>query len=865
MKPEKPIPPQLAKRFLLWFLRDDLAEEVLGDLDEQFLFKTQRISLFRARLNYWYQVFNYLRPFAINKSKSTNSNHYIMFNHYFKIGWRNLLRNKSYSLINIGGLAIGMTVALLIGLWIQYETSFDAFHENGDRIGLIRKHTLFNNIKGTQLSVPLPLRDELKDNYPEVKRISRFNEQRVGLKADDRKTIKSGLYVDPDFLEMFSFPLINGNVKTALSDPNSIVLTKSLAELLFSDQDPMGKVIRIDNQYDAQVTGVVKDIPGNSFFNFIGFLAPFEYRFENIYLQRFKDNWGSNVTMNCLELHEGVSIREFSNKIASLNLQKDPGSKNQKLSIQPLSKLHLYDEYENWENAGGKIVYVRMFGIIGVLILLIACINFMNLATARSEKRAREVGIRKSVGSPRIYLISQFFSESAMIAFFAYLLSVVLIFLCLPYLNDLGFENIKFDASNVYLWIFGLIVCFTTAMIAGSYPALYLSSFQPVKVLKGAFKQQTGTVVFRKLLVLSQFVISIGLIISTLVVFDQINYVKDRPIGYNPTHMLSVRSSKDIAQNFTALKQALLNTGFVEAVAKTSSPITEVYNKWSDFSWDGKDPDSRIALEALMTEWDYEKAAGLKFIQGRPFSPEFSTDSNAVILNEAALEIIGYEDPIGRTMKSGGQEITIVGVVENVLMKDLFEPIAPGVILFNANVNNTVLLRLNQTANLKDALASIEEIFGRHNPSYPFEYSFVNEEFNKKLATENQVGKLAGLFAGLAIIISCLGLFGLVSYMAERRTKEIGIRKVLGANVLALWKMLSKDFMVLAIVSCFIAAPIAYFLMQNWLQQYEYRTEISLWIFAVAGFGVLVIMLLTVSYQILKAALANPVKSLKSE
>lgn len=867
MKPDQTIPPKLPQRFLLWFLRDDLAEEVLGDLDEKFYIMLEESSLLRARFNYWYQVFHYLRPFAIRNLKSTTyyPNHYAMYQSYFKISWRNLLKNKGYSLINISGLTVGMTIAMLIGLWVHYEISFDTFHKNIDRIGIIRKHSLFNNTKGTQLAVPLPLYEELKNNYPEIKRISRFKGHPMGLKTDDQIIRKIGQYVDPDFLEMFSFSLIKGNIKTALNDPKSIVLTESLAEILFGDEDPMGKVVRIDNQYDAQVTGIMKDIPNNSTFNDIEFLAPFEYTLANSYLQRFKDDWGSNVIWTFLELNEHVSIDKFSDKIGAINLEKDPKSREQKLSIQPFAKFHLYDEYENWENIGGKIAYVRMFGIIGILVLFIACINFMNLSTARSEKRAKEVGIRKSVGSQRMHLIIQFFSESIMIAFFAYLLSVGLIVLCLPYLNDLGFENIAFNVSNVFLWVVGLGVCIITGIVAGSYPALYLSSFQPVKILKGTFRQGKGPVVFRKLLVVSQFVISVGLIIGTLVVFHQINYVKNRSIGYNPNHLISILGSNDIAQNFAVLKQELLNTGYVEAVAKTSGPMTEVYNKWSDFSWDGKDPDAQIALEALMTEWDYEKAAGLKFIQGRPFSPEFSTDSNAVILNETALKVIGYEDPIGRTMTSGGREITIVGVVEDVLMLNPFKPVSPGVILFNADIANTVLVRVNPAVDLKEALTFIESIFEKHNSSFPFEYSFVDEEFNKKFAMENQVGKLAGLFAVLAIFISCLGLFGLASYVAEQRTKEIGIRKVLGASVLMLWRMLSKDFVILVIISCFIAIPMAFYFMQNWLQQYEYRTEISWWIFAAAGIGALVITLLTVSYQTVKAALMNPVKSLRSE
>ena len=858
-------PPRLFLRFFRWFCHPDLHAYVEGDLLELYEERRKKRGKRRADYRFALDVLLLFRPGIIRPIKGFEMLYnYVMFGNYLKIAWRNILKNKGYSLLNIGGLTVGMTTAILIGLWIHYETGFDSFHENIDRIGIIRKHSFFNDKKDTQLAVPLPLYEELKDNYAEIKRISRITGfHPLGLMAADRKVRKTGHYVDPDFLEMFSFTLTKGNIKTALNDPKSIVITESLATTLFGDKDPMGKVVRIQNEFDTKVTGIMKDMPANSLFRDTQVLIPFEYRLANSYLQRYKDDWGSNVINTFLELREGSSIDDFSAKISLINLEKDPGTKEQKLSVQSFGKFHLYDKYENWENAGGKITYVRMFGVIGILVLLIACINFMNLSTARSEKRAREVGIRKSVGSHRIHLITQFFSESALHAFFAYLLSIGLVFLCIPHLNSLGFENVKFDLSNAFLWIAGLTICCITGIVAGSYPALYLSSFQPVSILKG--RQGRDPVLFRRALVVTQFAISIGLIIGTLVVFQQINHVKNRSIGYNPDRLISIVGSKDMAQNFVPLKQELLNSGYIAAVAKTSGPMTEVFNSWSDFSWDGKDPDSQIALEALMTEWDYEKAAGLKFVQGRPFSPKFSGDSNAVILNETALKVIGYEDPIGRTMKSGGREITIVGVIEDVLMKDPFKPIAPGVILFNANIVNRILVRIKPTTNLKEVLAAIEPVFEKHNPSFPFEYSFVDEDYNKKFATENQVGKLAGLFAALAIFISCLGLFGLASYIAERRTKEIGIRKVMGASVLTLWRMLSKNFVVLVVISCLVATPVAYYFMENWLQKYDYRTEISLWIFLAVATGVLVITLLTVSYQTIKAALMNPVNSLKTE
>jgi putative ABC transport system permease protein len=789
-----------------------------------------------------------------------------MYKNYFKIAWRNLWRNKGLSFINILGLAIGMAFAMLIGLWIQYETSFDSFHKNRDRIALVQKHTFFNNNRNTQESTPLPLYYELKDNYPEVKRVTRLTwADNHSIVIGNHKFNKKGRYVDPDFLEMFSFPLVKGTTATALKEPNSIVITESLATTLFGIENPIGKTIKIDNQYNMVVTALVKDIPKNSTLNF-DFLAPYDFIIEHSdWIRDNKTNWGNNFLMNLVELKEGVSMENFSKKIASLNVKKDNRLKNLTLFLHPLNKWHLQNEFKNWVNTGGKIEYVRLFGIIGIFVLLIACINFMNLSTARSEKRAKEVGIRKALGSRRIQLIAHFLCESMLTTILAFLVSIGIIQLLLPYLKDLGFENIRFDFTNISPLISAFIVCIITGLIAGSYPALYLSSFLPVRTLKGIFRQGKGAVTFRKILVVSQFAVSIGLIISTVIIFQQINHAKDRSLGYNPSNLITITSSDDLTKNYTALKQDLLNIGYIESVAKASQPMTRIYNRWSDFSWTGKDPRADIALDVIMTEWDFEKTAGLKFKQGRPFSREYKTDSNAVILNEEALKVIGYKDPIGKTMTSGGRVVTIVGIVENVLIDNPFKPVYPLAILFNADVANNIFLRLKSTSNLKKALAAIQPLFDKYNPSFPFEYSFVDEEFGKKFTTENQVGKLAGIFAGLAIFISCLGLFGLAMFMAERRTKEIGIRKVLGASVGSLWVLLSKEFVWLVLLGCLIASPLAFWFMKDWLQKYDYRIEISWWVFAIAGMLAIVIALITVSTQAIKAAIANPVKSLRTE
>jgi putative ABC transport system permease protein len=792
-----------------------------------------------------------------------------MFKNYFKITFRNLFKNKVLSFINIFGLSTGMAFAMLIGLWIQNENSFDAFHKNKDHIALVMKNTLFNNQRNTQESSPLPLYYEMKSNFPEVKGATRVTwSESHSLVVGNKKFSKNGRYVDPDFLRMFSFPLIRGSISTALNDPNSIILTQSLGTALFGAEDPIGKAIKLDNQDEVHVTAITKDIPANSTLDF-DFLAPYQFIMDhNEFVRNNKTNWQNNFLMNMVELKEGVSMEDFSKKIRLLNMQKDPILKNQTLFLHPVNKWHLYNDFKDWENVGGKIEYVGLFSVIGIFVLLIACINFMNLSTARCETRMKEVGIRKTLGSRRIDLVIQFLAESLLTAFLAFLLSIGLVKLLLPYLSDIGFENIRFDLSKFSLQCAAFILCAFTGLVSGSYPALYLSSFLPVRILKGFHAKGKGAVTFRKILVVSQFTISVGLIVCTVIVFQQIDHARSRSVGYNPNKLISIDASRDLGINYDVLKQDLLNGGYIESVAKASQPMTAVYNRWSDFTWEGKDPHEDIALDAILTEWDFEKTVGLKMKQGRYFSKEYKTDSNAVILNETALKIIGYTNPIGKTMKSGNRVMTIVGIFEDVLLSDPFKSITPLAILFNGsktdNVNN-IFLRVKPTADLNKALVAIRPIFDKYNPSLPFEYRFTDEEFGKKFTTEYQAGKLAGIFAGLAIFISCLGLFGLTMFMAERRNREIGIRKVLGATIANVTLLLSKEFIWLVLVACLIASPLAFWFMKDWLHKYDYRINISWLIFAGAGIGAILIALLTVSFQAIKAAMANPVKSLRSE
>ena len=790
-----------------------------------------------------------------------------MFKNYLKVAWRQLLQNKGFSFINIFGLAIGMAFAILIGLWIQYETSFDEFHKNRDRIGVAWKHILFNNEKGTQQATPLPLYYEFKSQYPEVKHASRMDwGGDYSLIVGDKRVKKIGKHVDPDFIKMFTFPVIKGDPNTALNDIHSIIISESLATALFGKDDPLGKNVRVNNEYNVQVKAVMKDVPKNSSLQF-DFLAPYEYVIStNDFIKNQKTNWGNNFLQNVVELKEGASMEAFTKKIWNINTEKDKTLKDAYVFIKPLKEWHLKGDYKNWVQQGGKYEYIKLFGIIGIFVLLIACINFMNLSTARSEKRAREVGIRKAIGSLRSQLILQFLTETLLTSFLAFIVAMIIIPLVLPLLKDVGFENINFNPGNFPLIIGAFIITIITGLIAGSYPALYLSSFIPVKVLKGLFKQGQGTVTFRRVLVVSQFAISIGLIISTVIVFQQIDHAKDRSLGYNTNNLISISSSNDLVKNFVALKQDLLHSDYIASVAKTSGPLTNIWNSWGDFNWDGKNPNDQVSIDVLMTEWDFEKTAGLKFKQGRPFSMDHKTDSNGVILNEEALKMIGYKDPIGKTMKSGDRVLNIVGVINNMIIQDPFKPVSPMVVMFDAgSTNNFIFIRLKEKASLKASLAAMQTIFDKYNPAFPFEYKFSDEEFEYKFNLEKQVGKLAGIFAVLAVFISCLGLFGLAAFMAERRTKEIGIRKVLGASLVNLWTLLSKEFVVLVMVGCIIASPIAFLLMNDWLQTYDYRISIKWWVFAVAAVIALVIALITVSTQAVKAAVANPVKSLRSE
>ncbi len=789
-----------------------------------------------------------------------------MLKNYVKIALRNLLKNKGYALINILGLAMGMAVALLIGLWVRYEWSFDDFHENRTNIVRVMKKTHFNGHKGTQDGIMLPLSAELRANFSEAKYVTRVDwGDKHSLVAGEQKLSRLGYYADTDFLKMFTFPLVKGNVERVLKDPYSIVLTESLAQAMFGNADPVGKVIRVDNRFEVMVTGILKDIPKNSSFQF-DYLMPYELNVATSdFVRGALDQWGNNFLQTYVQLNEGVTPEAFSGRIANL-LQKKMNDKDEGLLfVHPMPKWHLFGEFKDWVNTGGAIEYVRLFAVIGILVLMIACINFMNLSTARSEKRAREVGIRKAVGSQRKQLIAQFLTESMLTALLGFVIALLIVEFALPSLKDVGFENITFSLNDIPLMAVAFAGCIVTGLLAGSYPALYLSGFVPVKVLKGTFQVGKAANLPRQILVVIQFTFSIALIIGTVIVFQQIQHAKSRPMGYNPEKLIWLSLSSDLQKNFFPMKTELMGSGYVEAVSKTSSPMTGVYNQWEGFSWPGKDPKSQPLFTALMVDPAYFKAAGLKLKEGRFFAEKVLSDSNAIVLNEASVKLMGFKNPVGSHVRFGDADMTVIGVTKNVIQQNPYDEVQPAVMLMQPDFTFQGLIRFKNGADLKKALGAIQPVIEKYNPSYPFEYRFVDDEYDQKFRNEGQIGRLAGIFAVLAILISCLGLFGLASFMAERRTKEIGVRKVLGASVSQLWLLLSRDFVLLVLISCTIASPLAYYFLRNWLTNYNYHINISPFVFLGAGVAAVLVTLATISFQSIKAALMNPVKSLRSE
>lgn len=795
-----------------------------------------------------------------------------MLKNYFKIAFRNLIKQKGYSFINIAGLATGMAVAILIGLWIWDELSYDKYHKNYNRIAQVWQHVIYNGNVGSQTANPALMGEEIRNNFGSdfnyVLQAS-WNNTHI-LTSGEKKFNKDGYYFEPQVTEMLSLKMIKGT-RDGLKEPYSILLSASTATAYFGQADPMNQVIRIDNKYDVKVTGVYEDLPYNTFFRNMNYLLPWElYLISNEWIKKMDNPWGSNFTQTFVQVAENANMDNVSAKIKDVkfNKLKDEGDRKYRpiVFLHPMSKWHLYSEFKNGNNIGGRIEFVWLFGIIGVFVLMLACINFMNLSTARSEKRAKEVGIRKSIGSVRGQLIYQFFSESLVVAILAFFVSLLFVQLLLPGFNQVADKKLVLPWLNPIFWILGISFSLLTGIIAGSYPALYLSSFNPVQVLKGTFRVGRFASVPRKVLVVLQFTVSVTLIIGTIIVFNQIQHAKSRPIGYDRNGLISMfMSTEDIHNHFDAVRNELKASGAALEMTESGSPVTQVWNTNGGFDWKGKDPSLAVDFPNNGVTYEYGKTIGWQFKEGRDFSRDHATDSLAFVINEAAAKFLGFKNTIGETLTWEGKPYTIIGIIKDMVVESPYEPARASLFHISRDGGSVMIVKINPEMSSREALAKIESVFKKYNPEAPFEYKFVDEDYARKFSDEERIGKLASFFAALAIFISCLGIFGLASFVAEQKAKEIGVRKVLGASVFTLWKMLSRDFILLVTISLLIAIPTSFYFMSGWLSKYEYRTEISWWIFAVAGMGALLITLATVSYQAIKAALANPVTSLRTE
>ena len=790
-----------------------------------------------------------------------------MFKNYFKTTWRNLFRNKAFSLINIMGLALGLACSLLIMLWVNDEYKVDAFHKNKTQLYSVFERRYHDGKINAGYATQGLMPDEMKRVFPEVQYATGNAWSHVSTFEANNKIIKEdGNFAGQDFFKMFSYPLLQGDAITALQTPLDIAISRKMAEDFFgSAAEAIGKTIRYQNKKDLKITAVFDNVPQNSSAKF-DYLINWQTFLEN---NGWAKSWDNNGPPTHIMLRKGTDINAFEKKIAKFldnyNKKQSPHS-YVRLGIQRFGDVYLHSNFDqNGEISGGRIEYVRIFSIVAIFILLIACINFMNLTTTKSIKRAKEIGVRKVMGAVRFALIKQFISEALLIVSIAMLISLVVVTLVLPQFNQFTGKQIQipFDNGTFWLSLTGLLL--VTGFISGSYPALYLSSFRPVRVLKGLPKFSSSALWFRKGLVVFQFTLSIILIIVTIVVSKQVKYIQTTNLGYDKENLVYISLEGDLAAKYKLFKSQGLQMPGIQNVTKITDGPTRINNGTTGVQWNGKDPNLKIDFAHAAIGYDFIKTMHLQLAQGRDFSEDFATDSAGYIINETALRIIGYQDPIGKPFTQWGMKGTIIGVVKDFHFNSLHTQINPLILRLGEKTGSGSALIRTEPGKTKEALASLEGICKELNPQFPFTYKFSDEEYQKLYTSEQVVNKLANYFAVLAISISCLGLLGLVMFAAEQRTKEFGIRKVLGARPATLFKLLSKEFLLLVLIAMVIASPLAWIAMDNWLQDYVYRIHVSWWMFAVAGVLVVLIALITVSFQAIKAAIANPVKSLRTE
>ncbi|MEM9855830.1 MAG: ABC transporter permease [Bacteroidota bacterium] len=867
-------PPKYAQKLLQWFIKDELAEEVFGDLDEKFYATAAQKTAALASRNYWYQVLNYLRPFAIKKYKSKLSalkraqNLITMYKNYFKLHWRNLVNNKGFSFINISGLAVGMAVALMIGIWIQYEIGYDKYHPEYDRIAQVYQNQTFESDIETWQGQALQLAPALHEDYPNLFEhavTSSYNNSYI-FKVGDKVLNKRGIFIQDGGADILAIEMVEGS-RDALKDYASILISESFAESFFDGESPIGKSVMMPNKKLLKVAGVYKNIKGNTKFDEIDYIGSWGFYDEMRNLEG-RVGWGASWFRVFVKLKEDVNMESASLAIKDVKLRR-AGEDDQRFKpeifLHPMSKWHLYGEYKNGVNTGGKIDAIWLFGIIGSFVLVLACINFMNLSTARADKRAKEIGIRKSLGSLKSQLIGQYYSESLFITTLSYIAAILLTILALPYFENLFNTMLSIPWQSWEFWTASLAFIIFTSLLSGSYPALMLSSFSPVKSLKKESKAGKGAL--RRALVVFQFSISIILIIGTMVINQQIQHAKNRPLGYDTDGVVTTfLQSSDEIKNYEIFKNQVLDKNLASALTLSESTVTNTYINNSGFNWEGKPAGMQDTFVTNGVDYDFGKVVNWEIVQGRDFNKDLASDSMSIIVNQTAVSYLGFDEPLGKTLDAFGGKLTIIGVVKDLLNQGAYEPTKQTIYYYDfVGRSSVVSIKLNPKINISTALLEIEQVFKSINPESPFDYSFSSDRLKRKYQDEERMSSLAMIASIITIFISSLGIFAMAAFLAERKSKEISIRKILGASVSKIWVLLSKEFALLIVLAGIISTPIAFYLMQEWLADYNYRTTLPWWVF---GLGILIaftITVITISYQTIKAALVNPIDTLRSE
>jgi len=794
-----------------------------------------------------------------------------MIKNYFKIAWRSLLKGRWYSVINIGGLSLGMVVAVHIGLWVWDELSFNKYFSNYNQVVQVMQHETSNGITETGPHIPMPLRNALQDSYgsyfTRLSLSSWINEH--FLTYGDNTITSNGSYVQSDFPEILPLKMLKGT-RTGLLDPSSIMISESTAHALFGTDQSLGQTVLIDGGLAVKVTGIYEDLPTNTSFEKLQFISSWDlYLSSWKWLSEQQNNWSYNAFQLFAQINPNSDPGQVSEKIKEIkaqNADEEEAAYDPEIFLSPMRDWHLKSEWVNGKQLGRKTKMIWLVGGIGLAVLVLACINFINLSTARSDRRIKEAGVRMSIGSMRKQLIGQFLGESLLVVTLSFMLALALLVLSLPLSNTLTIKNMLIPWSEPLFWLFSLSFIVITALVSGLYPALYFSSYSPVSILKGTFRAGRFATTPRKVMVVFQYAVSIMLITGTFIVYKQIRFSKDRPVGYERENLITIQmKSADFYKKFDLLRTELINSRAVAGVSASSSPTTRIAGIADGFNWEGKDPGLQTEFAYIFMTPEYGKTVGWEIKEGRDMSREFSSDSTAVILNESAAKFMGIQDPIGKQMIWGAQRLHIIGIVKDMIMESPYKPVKPAVYLQGFDHVNWINLKLNPQMSAGKSIEIIESVIEKIIPAIPFNYKFMDQEYAVKFSEEERTASFASVFALIAVFISCLGLFGLAAYTAEHRTKEIGIRKVNGAKLIEIMTSLNKDFVKWVAIAFAIAAPVAYYAMHKWLENFAYKTELSWWIFALAGLLALGIALLTVSWQSWKAATRNPVESLRYE